>query len=604
MKEIARIVEGLVMLMVLSAMAVMPSISFACSCWHPSPQQLLEAPRVIFLGTVTEIDQKASVAKFRVLKVYKGVVVGDEVPIHFDSGPGASCGISFDQGATHTVFADLRRIEQGNEIFSTGLCSMIPYLSSPMTFQPALDAYAITVERARRVAELYPDSATAWDALSRIHENNKDYLAALVSLQRLQSTSEGNSEPYVRMGNALLAVERYEQALTSFSSALEILPSLVAAKKGRNQALLKLGRTAELDLTVANFSGMEVPISDFAERVLAGVDFSKTRMSRPAFQKADLTGSNFSGGSVYQGNFKDAKMAGVQFDNASTYACDFSNADLESAKFNGADIREGNFQSANLRWAIFAKARAEKANFSHAVVKSANFKNAFLYGADFSSVDLSGHDLSGLEMQGARFVNAQLANTNLSNAMFAGPVAAFRDNEALHGPGYAADFRGADLTGAKLNGADLRYAMFDCKTRWPEGFQVSAQLLFPVSSRDCPNVSKTALFIKPGVLREMPGVIGGERSTVRGPQFKDQNFQEIDLSGANLSGFQFSNVNFDHAKLIGTDFRNANLQNSDFSNADLSGADLGGARLDAATYNSATVWPSGFDPATVGAKLK
>lgn len=42
-------------LVVLSTMAVMPSISFAYSCWHPSPQQLLEAPRVIFLGTVTRL---------------------------------------------------------------------------------------------------------------------------------------------------------------------------------------------------------------------------------------------------------------------------------------------------------------------------------------------------------------------------------------------------------------------------------------------------------------------------------------------------------------------------------------------------------------------
>ncbi len=189
----------------------------------------------------------------------------------------------------------------------------------------------------------------------------------------------------------------------------------------------------------------------------------------------------------------------------------------------------------------------------------------------------------------------------------------------FYGPGPAADFRGADLAGAKLKGADLRYAMFDCKTRWPSGFTPSTLPLFPVSSPECPELIKTALFTNTGMVREMAGRTNSGTPKQKGPEFRQQNFSEINLSGANLSGFLFWKVKFVRANLMETDFRNGSIQDSDFSDADLrkadfrgailwdsnfSSAELDGASFQGAWYNARTVWPNGFDPVKAGALMK
>jgi hypothetical protein len=63
-------------------------------------------------------------------------------------------------------------------------------------------------------------------------------------------------------------------------------------------------------------------------------------------------------------------------------------------------------------------------------------------------VRLSGVDLSGANLRGADLRNSHLHGVNLSNA----------------------NLRGANLEGAELTQIDLTGALFDSKTRWPEGF--------------------------------------------------------------------------------------------------------------------------------------
>lgn len=83
-------------------------------------------------------------------------------------------------------------------------------------------------------------------------------------------------------------------------------------------------------------------------------------------------------------------------------------------------------------------------------------------------------------------------------------------------------------------------------------------------------------------------------------------------------------VNFERTQLVGVDFRTAhigkadlskaNLQEADLMGANLQGANLAGANLEEADllaanlqevkYDDNTVWPEGFDPIVVGAKLE
>ncbi len=390
--------ENCLIRLLATVLFLFPISSTACSCWHPSPQALLESSSLIFAGKVSSVDQKSRVAYFAVNKVYKGVVIGGSVAIRFNGGSGAECGISFQEGTTHTLFAKYQQSNLGEDTFSTDLCMMIPYRSSPYRFQPILDAYAIEVSKAKRIADENVSSVEAWDSLSRIHESNKDYLAALISLEKLRSVTAESVDALVRIGNAQLALGRFSHALATFNLTLTHDQNSIAAKQGRNQALLKLGRAGELDLDTGSFSGMDLGTPDFNGKTMTDFDFSKTKMSRPSFASADLKGSNFSGANIYIGNFKDAKMSDVQFVDTSTYECNFENADFSGANFTGADVRAGKFVSSNMRGARFIKTRAESANFSNASFQSAKFKEVYFLLANLSGVDLSGHDLSGSEM--------------------------------------------------------------------------------------------------------------------------------------------------------------------------------------------------------------
>jgi len=113
------------------------------------------------------------------------------------------------------------------------------------------------------------------------------------------------------------------------------------------------------------------------------------------------------------------------------------------------------------------------ANLAGAALSKATLRGADLENADFSFANLSYSDLEGAVLAGAnlncamliqtRMVQADLRRTNLKNASL-----------------FQADLRGAILTGAQLAGADLTecdltnadvsHAVFDDRTRWPDGF--------------------------------------------------------------------------------------------------------------------------------------
>ena len=92
--------------------------------------------------------------------------------------------------------------------------------------------------------------------------------------------------------------------------------------------------------------------------------------------------------------------------------------------------------------------RCEGSTLAHASLVGAALSGADLHGAAMSSADLHGADLRLADLGAADLRNADLRNANLRGA----------------------DLCGADLRGARLHRADRQHALFDERTRWPDGF--------------------------------------------------------------------------------------------------------------------------------------
>ncbi|MDB5924494.1 MAG: hypothetical protein JWN13_3430 [Betaproteobacteria bacterium] len=213
-----------------------------CSCFTPTPQQLVESTTLIFRGQVQSVDAKAGRARFTVERLYKGVVQGTEIEIRYNNGPGSMCGTGFMAGGTETVFANG---DTGS--FVTGMCQMIPYQSAPLKFQPALDAYRLAVLEAVAVTDSEPNSWNAWLGLARVHETYRDHLAVISALDHVLEIGAASADVHTRRGEALAALQRFRAALEEYDKALALEPQNGPARRGRDQALLKLGRVAEID---------------------------------------------------------------------------------------------------------------------------------------------------------------------------------------------------------------------------------------------------------------------------------------------------------------------------------------------------------------------
>ena len=83
------------------------------------------------------------------------------------------------------------------------------------------------------------------------------------------------------------------------------------------------------------------------------------------------------------------------------------------------------------------------------------------------------------------------------------------------------------------------------------------------------------------------------------------NFSGANLSGANLDTYLDGAI-FASATLIGADFNGSSLYTTNFENTDLSGANFATAKqlnqaiFGSTFYNAATIFPTGFSPASYG----
>ena len=624
-----------------ASLGLLPGVASGCTCFTPGPDALLDHALVIFHGKVERSDHRAGRVRFKVFSVYKGLVDGEFVEMTFEPANGVNCGIGFREGAQQLVYGYLdASISDKYQLSAGGGCSQGD-LRNPEGYQPTMDAYRYAVQAATESIRRAPKSVSAWDALATIQEKHRDYLPLLKTLSELEALSPRSPDVKERRGRVFAELQQWDRSLREYQRAIDLAPERERAKRGKDQALMKLGRLGEMDPARLDYSNMELLKAGFAKRDLRKVRFDRARLVDADFSEARLAGVSFENATLEKVTFKGADLAAARFARAQASQMDFSQCNLSSANFEGVNFHTASFVDADLRGSRFKGVRSYATSFIRSVLSAADFSGAYLHLARFEDVelsnvdfsratfdnatlrrarlvtakmsgarllksdlsgsDLSGLDLSGLEMQGISFRDAILVNANLEGALLAGPPRGYRENERLHGPGRASDLRGANLSGARLKGADLRYALFDCKTQWPAAFDPSKEMLIPVVSDRCPGAPiQTGLLRKPWVLREKPGRIGGERAEAPGAELEGLDLSHADFAGAGFSGFRFWSTD-----LRKTSFRGADLRNADFQASDLRGADFTAAVLDGATFanvkaDESTRWTHGFDVTKAG----
>lgn len=108
------------------------SVANAMSCWHPAPAEHIGQAELIFFGEVVEggaskADEKIRVAKFKILKAYKGVD-SPTIAIRYMNDMGGNTGWGFRLGTATLVFAHIDTSFTHTERAGTlNYCDMIPY---------------------------------------------------------------------------------------------------------------------------------------------------------------------------------------------------------------------------------------------------------------------------------------------------------------------------------------------------------------------------------------------------------------------------------------------------------------------------------------------
>jgi len=184
---------------------------------------------------------------------------------------------------------------------------------------------------------------------------------------------------------------------------------------------------------LTNFSGSNLPESDFA-----GVTANKGK-----FEGSALSGSDFSGADLTGSSYKGSDVRGS----------DFSGADLTGSSFKACDMREVNFNGANLTDCKFYALNLADASFNKTILVSTEFSAVGLYGAKFIDVKLTG----------VKLIENDLRKTIFERCIFNGVDFKHSDLRGLCLDGQTfigVKFDGTALNGVTLKGATLKNVSF------------------------------------------------------------------------------------------------------------------------------------------------
>lgn len=176
-----------------------------------------------------------------------------------------------------------------------------------------------------------------------------------------------------------------------------------------------------LDLSDADFSGIELDGIDFGSANLKGINFTDTLLINCIFNKIDFDSEVF----------MNAKLSNSVFTNGSFNDCDYSNRDFRSCQFidfqfKKCKLQNTFFEAEKLKSIEFISCNLEKTHFGEGGFNGVqkfilcNFINTDLSGLNFSSCELSSNDFSGSNLKGVNFSNADLRESIFDNSNLSG----------------------------------------------------------------------------------------------------------------------------------------------------------------------------------------
>ena len=175
-----------------------------------------------------------------------------------------------------------------------------------------------------------------------------------------------------------------------------------------------LSRSLERQVVI-NFSGSNLPQSDFAGVTAHQASYKGSALRGSDFSGADLTGSSFSASDVHEGNFDRANLTG----------CSFYATDLGGASFRESILERTTFNASGLDGARFIGVKLTDVKFTSTDLRKTTFERCTFLGVDFHYSDLSGQRLDGQTFIGVKFDNfmkdVSFQGATLKNVSFSWP---------------------------------------------------------------------------------------------------------------------------------------------------------------------------------------
>jgi len=171
------------------------------------------------------------------------------------------------------------------------------------------------------------------------------------------------------------------------------------------QEVANLSRALERQVLI-NFSGSNLPESDFAGVTAHKGKFEGSTLRNSDFAGADLTGSSFKGSDVREANFDGANLTD----------CTLSASDFTGASFNKTILVRTEFNTSGLNGAKFTAVKLIDVKLTMTDLRETIFENCSFSGVDFKYTDLRGQCLDGQTFIGVKFDMASLNEVTFKGA--------------------------------------------------------------------------------------------------------------------------------------------------------------------------------------------